>query len=190
MDITYRLASLDDAQEIVGIYAYYVRNSAYSFEYDPPTVDEYRERMSHVMRDYPFIVAVRDGEVVGYAYAHRFAERAAYRFDVELSVYTRYDMNRSGIGRGLYSRLFALLRKQGVCNAYACVTWPNEPSLAFHAAMGFKRVGRFKKAGYKFGAWHDVVWLEKFLCRHGASPLFIRACDLPGRLIDSVMTGE
>lgn len=160
MSFGVRLAVPDDAAAARRIYAPYVEETAISFETDPPTVDEMRERIETTRHDHPWLVA-EDEEVVGYAYAGPFASRDAYRWAVECSVYVARDSHRSGGGRRLYTALFDLLTRQRYRTAYAGTTLPNPASVGLHEAMGFTPVGTFEDAGYKHGEWHDVQWWQR-----------------------------
>lgn len=107
---------------------------------------------------------------MGYAYAHRHMERAAYQWNAELSVYLAKSAVGCGLGGGLYSRLMTLLKAQGVLSVFGCVTSPNPPSDRLHKRMGFKLVGTYLQAGFKNGAWHDVNWYQKMLGDHLDDP--------------------
>ncbi len=153
-----RVAALEDAAALAAIYAPYVRETTVSFEWVPPTADEFRARMVEMMAEYPYIVCEREGEILGYAYAHRAFERYSYRFCAELSVYVRMDARQEGIGSLLYRALIALCREMRLQTLYGIVTNPNEPSFRLHERLGFERVGYFPHAGQKFDRWIDVVW--------------------------------
>ena len=154
--VTIRSAMQQDAEALLKIYAPYVKNTAITFEYDVPTVDEFTGRISNVMQKYPYLVAEISGEPVGYAYAGSFKERAAYDWAVETTVYVREDMKKHGIGRALYTALEEALAAQGILNLNACIAFPeNEDeyltrdSVKFHEKMGFETAGRFHKCGCK-----------------------------------------
>ncbi len=156
-----RLATSDDAAEILAIYAPYCGNdSAVSFEIEPPSIEAMKERLRKTLEQYPWLVYVFNDSVLGYAYATPFRARAAYRWSVETTVYVNDTAHRNGIGKALYSSLFAILRLQGFVNAYACITLPNPASIGMHKSFGFTDVGVYHQAGYKGSAWHDVGWLE------------------------------
>ncbi len=110
------------------------------------------------------------GKIVGYAYASRHAERAAYCYDVNVSIYVSQEYHGTGVAYELYECLFDLLRKQGFYNAYAGITVPNEKSEAFHKKFGFTPIGTYRNTGFKFGNWHDVIWMEKALRPHDDNP--------------------
>ncbi|MFC4549589.1 MULTISPECIES: arsinothricin resistance N-acetyltransferase ArsN1 family B [Halorussus] len=169
-----RLAEERDAPTIRDIYAPAVTDSAISFEEEPPTEAEMRERIADTLPEYPWLVCERgggdenddddrDSEVAGYAYAGRHRKRPAYRWSVDVSVYVAKNHRRAGIARGLYESLFALLRLQGFVNAYAGIALPNDASVALHESFGFEPVGVYESVGYKRGAWRDVGWWQKRL---------------------------
>jgi L-amino acid N-acyltransferase YncA len=168
--LSLREATEDDAPAIAGIYAPYCKATPITFETEPPSADEIRGRIAKVLPLYPWLVADLDGRVVGYAYATRHRERAAYRWGVDVAVYLEGGCHRRGIGRALYSALLPMLVAQGYYSAYAGITIPNEASFGLHRAMGFEPVGVYHGAGYKLGAWHDVVWLEKALQARRTDP--------------------
>ncbi|MCA9907809.1 MAG: N-acetyltransferase, partial [Anaerolineae bacterium] len=130
-----------------------------SFELAVPTVEELAERIRRTLVNWPWLVCADDGgRVLGYAYASKHRERAAYQWSVDVSAYVDVPVKRSGVGRGLYTSLFALLRLQGYANAFAGIALPNEASIGLHTAVGFEAVGVYRSVGYKLGAWHDVSW--------------------------------
>lgn len=151
-----RPAAGADAGAIAAIYAHYVENSVITFELTPPDADEIRTRMAHVLPRYPFLVAEEEDRVVGYAYAGKLYERAAYRWAAEATVYVAPDRHRHGIGRSLYQLLIATLAEQGFQTAIGKITLPNAGSVALHELFGFVRCGILSKVGYKQGGWHDV----------------------------------
>jgi phosphinothricin acetyltransferase len=165
-----RLAGADDAAQIQAIYAPIVRDTPISFEVEPPSVEEMRQRIEKTLRQYPWLVCEHHGEVVGYVYATSHSERAAYAWSVNVSVYIHQRRRRSGVGRALYISLFEILRLQGFYNAYAGVTLPNPGSVGLHEAVGFQPVGVYENVGYKFGAWHSVGWWQLELEKRAANP--------------------
>ncbi|MGH8174324.1 MAG: arsinothricin resistance N-acetyltransferase ArsN1 family B [Rhodanobacteraceae bacterium] len=168
--IEFRVARADDASAIAGIYAPYVRDTIISFETEAPDRIEMEHRIERIGAVYPWLVAIADGSVVGYAYACEHRARLAYRWSVDAAVYLAADAQRRGIGRALYQRLFALLLKQGYVNAFAGITLPNAASVALHEAMGFLPIGVYRQVGYKVGAWHDVGWWQLVLAEPRSDP--------------------
>jgi L-amino acid N-acyltransferase YncA len=160
MPPTIRLATPDDAEQVLAVYAPYC-HTPISFETEPPSAEEVRGRLAKVLGPYPWLLCEGGGEVLGYAYATRHRERAAYRWSVDTSVYVRQGRQRRGVGRALYTSLLAVLPLQGYVNAYAGVTLPNPASLGLHRAMGFEPVGVYERVGFKNGAWHDVAWFQR-----------------------------
>lgn len=177
-----RAARLSDAPALRAIYAPYVEKTAITFEYTVPDVEEFAARMRTTLRRYPYLVAERGGELVGYAYAGPFGTRAAYDWSVEMSIYLREDQRHQGTGRRLYAALEAVLRAQNVQNLYACIAYPDgaddahltKNSAQFHAHLGYRLVGEFSRCGYKFGTWYSMVWMEKSIGAHGESPAPVR----------------
>ena len=177
MHTVIRLATADDGPSLASIYAPAVEGKATSFELEPPSADEMSRRVEKVTQRTPWLVCVHGDAIVGYAYASAHHERAAYAWSVDVSAYVRTDMHRSGVGRGLYSSLFAILVLQGFRNAYAGVTLPNDASVRLHESMGFTPVGVYREVGYKLGKWHDVGWFERQLAPHVAEPPPPRSLD-------------
>lgn len=172
-EITVRAARLSDAGRILEIYAYYIKNTAITFEYDVPTLAEFQSRMEHTMKRYPYLVIERSGIVEGYAYADALIERAACDWSCELSIYLDHAAQKCGLGRKLYEALEEALGRMGILNLYACIALPrvedeylNRNSADFHAHLGFVKVGEFHKCGYKFGHWYNLIWMEKLIGEH------------------------
>ena len=167
---TIRPAAIGDAPALCAIYAPYVRETTVTFEYIPPTVEEFAERIRAISQKFPYLVCLDGNKIVGYAYAYTFRQRAAYDWDVELSIYVDTAHHRSGIGRLLYARLEEELREMGMVNLYVCITSPNPHSIAFHTALGYTQLAVFPKSGYKHGKWHDVTWMYKQINPHKNPP--------------------
>ena len=158
---TVRLVLETDAADILAIYEPYVKNTAITFECETPSLSEFRDRIKQISSEYPYIVCESGGKIIGYAYAHRQKERAAYQWNAELSVYVDKTNWGCGIGKMLYSVLIEILKLQNVRNVYGVVTYPNQNSEKLHETLGFRRMGIYSKTGYKCGAWHDVACFEK-----------------------------
>ncbi len=169
-----RIAREEDAESLLRIYAWYVENTAITFEYAVPSLEEFRSRIRHTLERYPYLVEENDdGEITGYVYASAFKERAAYDWAVETSIYVARDARRSGSGRRLYAALEKALLLQGICNAEACIAAPRgedpfltSDSIRFHEHLGYRMVGQFEKCAYKFGRWYDMVWMERLIGQH------------------------
>jgi L-amino acid N-acyltransferase YncA len=165
-----RLATSDDAADIVAIYRPVVAFTPTSFEIEPPDAREIERRIQETLMAYPWLVCDWGGRVAGYAYATRHRTRAAYQWSVDASVYVHQDWRRCGIGRALYTSLFRVLAAQGYFNVYAGITLPNAESVGLHESVGFQSVGVYRKVGYKFGVWHDVGWWQLGLQPPVATP--------------------
>ena len=165
-----RLATDRDAEQVAAIYAPNVTDSIISFELEPLSAEEVRRRIEVTLERYPWLVCERRGRVLGYAYAGAHGSRAAYRWAVDVSVYVHEEAHRTGVGRALYTSLFAALKLQGFYNAYAGATLPNPASVGLHESVGFRAVGVYRGVGYKLGAWHDVVWWHLPLRERVADP--------------------
>jgi phosphinothricin acetyltransferase len=166
--MTIRPADPDrDAAACAAIYAPYVESTPISFERAAPDAAEFAARIAKYGATHQFLVAEEGGEVVGYAYACRWAERAAYDWSVEVSVYVGRAHHGKGIGRALYTELFDLLATQGFRTAVAGVTLPNPASIGLHESMGFAPIGSLREIGWKEGRWHDVGYWQRPLAPLG-----------------------
>lgn len=157
-----------DATACVAIYAPHVESGATSFEEEPPDAARFAERIAQIATTYPWLVADRGGEVVGYAYACPHRARPAYRWAVEVSVYVKADEHGHGYGKALYTGLIERLRRQRFHVACAGVTLPNQASVALHESLGFVPVGVYRRIGWKDGSWRDVGWWQLELQPPGA----------------------
>ena len=195
--ITIRLATPDDAEGIRAVYAPYIATPI-TFEEDEPSPGVFRARMEEIMGFYPCLVACAGNgadlvehaddlverasgtssekaapdreRIVGFAYAHRQAERAAYDWNAELTIYLHESAVRHGVGTALYRALLELLKLQGIRCAYARVTLPNPASEHLHARFGFATMGIQRNAGFRCGAWRDVAWYTLPLGAFDADP--------------------
>ena len=194
-NITIRTAELKDAERLVEIYRPYVEQTAISFEYVVPTVEEFQGRMARVLEKYPYLVAEQAGTIVGYAYVGPFVGRSAYDWAVETSIYLDRAVRRQGIGKKLYTALEAILREMHIFNLNACIGFPEAEdeyltrnSVEFHQHLGYQWVGEFHRCGYKFGRWYNMVWMEKMLGEHPAQPDPVRPfSDVRPSLVGSVL---
>lgn len=169
-DYIIRSATVDDAPTLLNIYSYYVENTGVTFEYEPPTLDEFRSRIASTLPKYPYLCILRGDEILGFAFAHAFRERPAYDYSVETTIYIRHDVRGEGCGRAVYTTLEEALRKMNVTNLYACVGYADQEdeyltnaSPKFHERMGYRTVGKFYNCGYKFGRWYSMIWMEKII---------------------------
>jgi len=154
-----RMATAADADDIAAIYRPYVTDAVTSFEVEAPTPAEMAKRIDAVLVMAPWLACSEGGGApIGYAYASRHHERAAYQWSVDVAVYVHAAHHRRGVGRALYRTLFSLLRVQGFTVAHAAITLPNAASVGLHESLGFHPVGVFPAVGWKFGAWRDVGW--------------------------------
>lgn len=161
MSLQVRDAGDADADACARIYAAYVRDTAITFETEPPGAGEMAHRIIAAQNAHEWLIlADGTGVVRGYAYATEFKSRAAYRWSVETSVYLDPSHHRGGGGRLLYTELLGRLSSRGYRRAFAGITQPNEPSMAFHHSFGFQPCGVFRRVGFKHGRWHDVAWLQ------------------------------
>lgn len=158
-----RAARTQDAAACAAVYEPYVRDTAITFETEPPSAAEMEKRIETALERYAWLVLEDVNGVVGYAYAGRFNARPAYRWACETSVYLELGRRRTGAGRALYQSLLARLIQRGYRIAVAGMTLPNEASVGLHESMGFEPVGTYRRIGYKLGAWHDVAWMQRAL---------------------------
>ena len=152
-----RPVSPDDSAALAAIYNYYVRGTVISFETEPLSEEEMRERIVQTSAEYPYLVCECEGQVVGYACAHRWKERAAYSQTWESSIYLHHEWRARGLGRALMEALVPLCRAAGCRALIACITAENQASVAFHESLGFRQVSLFPAVGCKFGRLLDVV---------------------------------
>ena len=173
--VTIRPATPADAEELLSIYAPYVEHTAITFEYEVPSVEEFRERILHTLQHYPYLVAEKTitNSIVGYVYAGPLHVRAAYAWSVETSISVKEGEKNSGIGKILYTALEKARAAQNMTNLNACIASPvtddeylNHNSIQFHTHLGYSMIGEFHKCAYKFGRWYNMVWMEKMIADH------------------------
>ncbi len=158
-----RPATIQDVPEILEIYAPYVENTTISFEYDVPAPEAFLQRFLSITEQFPWLVWVENGRILGYAYGSYPFERAGFAWCAEASIYLRPEARGKGIGRQLYAVLEELLTRQGYCLLYSLVTADNEASLRFHQKCGYRLLTVFPGCGRKFDRWLGLAWLEKRL---------------------------
>jgi L-amino acid N-acyltransferase YncA len=169
-DFSLRAAERRDSGDIAGIYAPIVRETAISFETDPPSPETMAARIEHTLKLYPWLVAVHADKVLGYSYAGEHRPRAAYRWSVDVTVYIAASARGRGIGRKLYGALTGIVRAQGFRSAFAGITLPNNASIGLHEAAGFEALGIYKNVGFKLGEWRDVGWWRLALTENSDPP--------------------
>lgn len=156
-----RVATPADGGAVYEIYSHYIATSSATFEITQLSPEIMSDRIAATLPDFPYLVCLEKGEIVGYCYAHRLGEREAFQYGAELCIYLRPEGTSRGVGTRLYRCLMALLARQGICNFYASITHENQGSIRFHQKLGFKLVGQIPRAGYKFDRWLDLCWLSK-----------------------------
>jgi phosphinothricin acetyltransferase len=159
-----------DAERCAAIYAPYVRETAISFESEPPAAEDMARRIADAQRAHAWLVLESDGEVIGYAYGGPFMARAAYQWATSVSVYLERGRRRTGSGRALYEALFDRLAARGHRTALAGIALPNDASIGLHVALGFEPVGTYRRVGWKLGRWHDVAWYQRSLADDDGPP--------------------
>ena len=156
-----RIATEADVPGILAIYAPYILNTTYTFEYEVPTEEEFLQRFRALTTRFPWLVYEEDGIVLGYAYGSAPFERAAYRWCAEDSIYLLPEAQGKGIGTRLCLALEKVLFYQGYQRIYALITAENQLSVAFHKKLGYTLRGELPDAGIKFGRRVGVVWMDK-----------------------------
>lgn len=163
-DYAIRDARDEDAGQVAAIYAHHVLHGSASYDTEPPAVEAIREKIRWVVRSgWPFLVAESGGEVLGYAYATQFRDRAAYRWTAEDSIYVRVDSIGQGVGRTLLKELLERSEAYGFRQMIAVIGGAEEASVRLHAALGFREAGRLEAAGWKHGRWLTSVYMQKSL---------------------------
>jgi L-amino acid N-acyltransferase YncA len=167
VDVAIRGAADADAAAVHAIYAYHVLHGTASFDIDPPPVDALVAKLRWIIGEgWPFLVAAVEEQVVGYAYATQFRDRAAYRFTCENSIYIHPDWTGRGIGKALLQALIDASANCGFGTMVAVIGGAEPSSIALHSGCGFREVGRLRAVGWKDERWLDSVYMQR---------------DLPGR---------
>ncbi|HEX2058870.1 MAG TPA: GNAT family N-acetyltransferase [Actinomycetota bacterium] len=174
-----RLATPDDAADVLAIYAPVVWESVATFEVDPPPVEEMRRRLVEVGGRYPWLVFERDGKVAGYAYAASYHPRPAYDWTCEVSVYVGAEARGTGAGKALLRELLERLADAGFVNVIARIALPNDASVRLFESHGFEHAGTLHGVGYKLGRWVDVGEWELALRPRPVAPRSPIAPGLP-----------
>lgn len=155
-----RPCEMKDTASICQIYNYYIENTIVTFEQQPVSIQIMQQRISTGMKNFPWLVCEVDGEVLGYAYASHWKNRAAYEYSVESTIYIMNGRHHSGYGQALYSALLQQL-SHDYHAIIAGIALPNEASINFHQSFGFEKIAQFREVGKKFGRWIDVGYWQK-----------------------------
>ena len=164
-----RLAKEQDAAALLEIYKQYI-DTTVTFEYELPSKDEFQRRIREYSKDYPYFICTENGRCVGYVYAHRAQERAAFQWNAELSIYLDKNYHEKGVGTVLYEMMFEILAKQGVKTLYGLVTTPNPQSVKLHEKTGFLLAGTYHNTGFKANKWCDLLLYEKQIGEYNGKP--------------------
>ena len=160
-----------DADAIAAIYAHHVLHGTASYDMQPPFADDTLAKIRRIAgAGWPFIVAEQDGQVVGYAYATQFRDRAAYAWTCENSIYVHPDRQGRGIGTALLHELCRSAEQFGFRQMIAVIGGAEPASIALHDACGFEKVGRLRSAGWKHGRWLDNVYMQMALGKGSSEP--------------------
>ncbi len=162
---TIRPSRDEDVEAITSIYAHHVLHGTGTFEVDPPSATDMAARRAEVLaRGLPWLVAVADNQVCGFAYCNWFKPRPAYRFSAEDSIYLEPRTKGQGLGRALLAELATQAERAGVRKLIAVIgDSSNTGSIGVHRALGFQPVGVLASCGWKFDRWLDVVLMDKTL---------------------------
>ena len=179
--ITIRPAEPRDAESVAAIYEPIVRETAISFETDPPSVAAMDRRMDDTLQRYPWLVAEHGGEIVGYAYVVHFRKRPAYRFTVKHSIYIHHDHVGQGIGQILMRELIDVCAAAGFRQIIGYIDADNTASLGLHEKFGFSRVGLLPGVAYRSGHWADTIMVQRSLATGSATPPPLPPPSLSGR---------
>lgn len=183
-----RLASPTDAEQILAIYAPYIRETSLTFETEVPALNDFAQRINTYLQQWPWLVYEVSEKILGYAYASRYRERTGYQWSIECSVYIADEAFRKGIARKLYDALFKIVRAQQFTTVYAVINLPNERSVAFHESVGFSYFATYENVGYKLGKWKNVGWWKLQLNEYRENPpVPILLSQLDNQLIEDIL---
>jgi phosphinothricin acetyltransferase len=155
-----RQIQIQDTGAICDIYNYYILNSFSTFEAEPVKPVEMENRIQQNTTGFPWLVYIDNDEIIGYAYATAWKNRAAYKRSAETSVYLKHGCHGKGVGTQLYSELIELLKALNIHAIIGGIALPNDSSIHLHEKFGFEKVAHFREVGFKFGAWRDVGYWE------------------------------
>lgn len=158
-----RKALPTDAARIAAIYNYYIRNTVVTFEENEVSESTMAARIHSISGNYPYLVVLKDNELIGFAYATAWKERSAYRYSVETTIYLGHKQTGGGAGSILYAALLDALKKTSAHSIVGGIALPNEASIRLHEKFGFKKIAQFEQIGCKFEQWIDVGYWEKIL---------------------------
>lgn len=159
-DVKIRQVKLSDAEQLAGIYNFYVLNTHHTFETEPVSSNEMQKRIGGIVENYPYFVAAENEEILAFAYATKYKPRSAYKQTVEVSVYVKQGANGKGFATKLYEKLFEEIEQTDIHAVIAGIALPNEASIKLHEKFGFEKVAHFREVGFKFGKWIDVGYWE------------------------------
>lgn len=162
----------EDVAAVTAIYAHHVLHGTGTFETEPPSEADMAARRADVLgRGLPYLVAEHEGQVLGFAYCNWFKPRPAYRFSAEDSIYVADAARGMGVGRLLLAALSTAAEAAGVRKLLAVIgDSANAGSIGVHRSAGFTDIGVMRSVGWKFGAWRDVVLMEKTLGSGDTTP--------------------
>jgi len=155
-----REVHIQDAQQLVDIYNYYVLNSVVTFDDIPFESSLFEDKIKTVASQFPFYVYEENDEILGYAYANKWRLKPAYKHTVESTVYLKHTAVGKQIGTKLYSHLLKELKKQNYHAIIGGVSLPNDVSIKLHENLGFKKVAHYNEVGLKFNKWVDVAFWQ------------------------------
>jgi phosphinothricin acetyltransferase len=161
-ELAIRPVTTADADAVARIYNHYVTETIVTFEEKVISASEMARRIQEVgSASLPWLVAERNGRVLGYAYACRWHARAAYRFSAEITVYLDPGHARLGIGSQLYGQLFPIVQARGIHAVIGGIALPNPASVALHEKFGLSKVAHYQEVGFKFDRWIDVGYWQR-----------------------------
>jgi len=157
-----RPLDVNDAQQLLDIYNYYVLNTSVTFDIEVLTIENFKDKLNTIKSDYPFIVFEEDNKILGYAYGSKFRPKPAYNYVVESTVYVKHTAHGKQIGTKLYAELLQQLKNINLHTVLGVLTIPNDASIKLHEKFGFEQVANLREVGFKFGEWQHVgIWQLK-----------------------------